>query len=629
MTPDEQQHAVLCCRRFPQLTCSEALGTLQHDMSDESTSEAAHTPLFDLLRVLGVGSTSVVYLAKRLQPNSTPQSSPKIMHKRHEEAPFVAVKVINLEGRDDAERRRCFSELECLSMCSCFSVLRDHLDFRYPPDVTDLRKVQSLVLVLDFASSGDLRREIKRRRALQEFFSEHQVALILLQLVLGLKYIHEHRILHRDIKSSNVLLCSNGLVKLGDFGLSCIFPDDVTDTQGDLQASLTCVVSDEFCGTPFYVAPELWLRAPYSFPSDMYSLGVVLFEMMALRRPYEHSNLETLRDAVLTGSVPRRDWDAMERRYPSLVHIVRGLLSVEPKRRMTVDDILKLPSMRWSVSTLLQIAHSQDTVEALASADRDRIVRGVRRLSYSAASSCRHNASGATSSGRASSTTSHSSRVGTPFSTTSSWTSSPAKGTCSFVGAGSPARSFASGPRPLSFVLPSAALLESPTIWVDDDEGCNNNCVKRVVIMDGYVWRDQPGCEAKKRYLSLCLLTSSPLEELSEVDQEGTVKDPLDESIMRHTYYVCIAHTAGDQRVARRPISEFEDIFRAPPSALSPAKLSDEAATPQECPVVTARFGFVLMLRDGKRLLFRCKDEADCDRWVAQLEQALITSMAQ
>ena len=78
------------------------------------------------------------------------------------------------------------------------------------------------------------------------------------------------KILHRDIKSANVFLNKNGLVKLGDLNVSKIVRS-LCQTQ---------------TGTPYYASPEIWLDKPYDIKSDIWSLGCVIYEMITLRPPF-------------------------------------------------------------------------------------------------------------------------------------------------------------------------------------------------------------------------------------------------------------------------------------------------------------------------------------------------------
>ena len=86
-------------------------------------------------------------------------------------------------------------------------------------------------------------------------------------LVMGIQALHSKNVLHRDLKSANVFLTSNKYVKIGDFGISKVLDSTSAKT---------------FVGTPYYLSPEIIKSLPYSFKSDIWSLGVLLYEMCSL-----------------------------------------------------------------------------------------------------------------------------------------------------------------------------------------------------------------------------------------------------------------------------------------------------------------------------------------------------------
>lgn len=93
--------------------------------------------------------------------------------------------------------------------------------------------------------------------------------------------MHDRKILHRDLKSQNIFLTDKGMIKLGDFGIARVL--------SETKSKAKTVV-----GTPYYLSPEIIQSQPYSFKSDIWSLGVLLYEMCALMPPFNAKSLHEL-----------------------------------------------------------------------------------------------------------------------------------------------------------------------------------------------------------------------------------------------------------------------------------------------------------------------------------------------
>lgn len=95
---------------------------------------------------------------------------------------------------------------------------------------------------------------------------------------MALKVIHQYKIIHRDIKCRNIFLSKNGIVKLGDFGISKILESEE-------------VLARTMVGTPFYLSPEMCMLQEYDQSHDIWALGVVLYEMCYLDYPFKGQGL--------------------------------------------------------------------------------------------------------------------------------------------------------------------------------------------------------------------------------------------------------------------------------------------------------------------------------------------------
>ena len=171
-------------------------------------------------------------------------------------------------------------------------------------------------IAMPYVDGRTLREELK---AAGGRFQPARARLIARGIALGLQALHELQIVHRDVKPENILITSDGVAQLLDMGL-VRFLDRTTLTQ---QGALV--------GTPAYAAPEQ-LRGEPDIGSDLYALGVVLFELLAGRRPFINPDIAGLINAVLN-EVPEPPSAFVSGIPPSLDDIVLRLLEKEPLRR--------------------------------------------------------------------------------------------------------------------------------------------------------------------------------------------------------------------------------------------------------------------------------------------------------
>ena len=95
---------------------------------------------------------------------------------------------------------------------------------------------------------------------------------------MALEYVHGRKILHRDLKSQNIFLTANNTIKLGDFGISNVLEN-------------TCDQALTVQGTPYYMSPEVCQSKPYTYTSDVWALGCILYELCTLKHAFSAENL--------------------------------------------------------------------------------------------------------------------------------------------------------------------------------------------------------------------------------------------------------------------------------------------------------------------------------------------------
>lgn len=186
-----------------------------------------------------------------------------------------------------------------------------------------LRPMRSYALLMELIECLDLRKELKKRKALNKPLRTEEAAALFAQMLIALQHLHGRGIVHRDVKTGNILLKQNGIVKLGDFG----YAKELVDGCGPAS----------YVGTPYYVAPEVWRREAYDTRADMWSLGVVFYELLTLQRPFGGATIEDVRRSALRGEYE-----------PPGTHddLVAHMLCVDPARRPTAAQLLLTPELQ-------------------------------------------------------------------------------------------------------------------------------------------------------------------------------------------------------------------------------------------------------------------------------------------
>ena len=258
---------------------------------------------FEILEKLGDGAYSVVYKVRR-----------------KEDSKIYALKKVRLQNLSNKEKENSLNEVRILASVKSTFVIA------YKEAFID-EKDESLCIVMEYADKGDLYQKICQFKKIGCLIDEIDVWRIFIQMVKGLKALHDLKILHRDLKSANIFLFSDGSAKIGDLNVSKVAHKGLGYTQ---------------TGTPYYASPEVWRDEPYDIKSDIWSLACVTYEMLALRPPFRAENMEKLYNKVI-----KCQYGKISDRYSKdISEIIKLLLKVKSKERPTCGEILRHPLVK-------------------------------------------------------------------------------------------------------------------------------------------------------------------------------------------------------------------------------------------------------------------------------------------
>ena len=270
-------------------------------------------------KVLGKGSFGSVYLVRRKQDNK-----------------IYALKTVILEKLNKREQENSVNEVRILASVNHPNVIGYKEAFW---DDTG----SSLNIVMEYADDGDLHSKIEKMKKAGGFFKEPIIWSYAIQMIEGLKALHDKKIMHRDLKSANIFLVKDKhQCKIGDMNVSKVIKEKVLRTQ---------------TGTPYYASPEVWNDNPYSYKSDLWSIGCVIYELCSLRPPFQGKDLDELYENVCKGEPER-----INKIYSDdLWKMILMLLQVDVNKRVDCNQFLnselikkKIEEMKNNPSTFLE-----------------------------------------------------------------------------------------------------------------------------------------------------------------------------------------------------------------------------------------------------------------------------------
>ena len=234
---------------------------------------------------------------------------------RKNDGKIYAMKRVNIGKLNNKEKESSLNEIRILASLSHPNIIG------YKEAFFD-ESTNTLNIVMEFAEEGDLEKKIKNNLKKRLNFEEDTIWRWIIQLLKGINYLHDNRIMHRDLKCANIFLMKNGLLKLGDLNVSKFSRIGLANTQ---------------TGTPYYCSPEIWKEKSYDYKSDIWSLGCIIYEICSLRPPFRGTSLKGLMNNVLNGNYPP---------IPSIYSkelslLISKMLVIDPNKRASANELLK------------------------------------------------------------------------------------------------------------------------------------------------------------------------------------------------------------------------------------------------------------------------------------------------
>ena len=254
-----------------------------------------------IISTLGKGSYGIVYKVKKKNDNN-----------------IYVLKQIPFDNLTHKQKSEVKQEAKILSLINSIYVVKYYESFE---------ENNCLNIVMEYCDGGDLLKFLEKNKKTNILLKKELVWKLFLQIAIGLASIHNQKILHRDLKSSNIFLTKNLEVKIGDLGVAKLL--------------IHTKFAKTFIGTPYYLSPEICQDIPYNDKSDVWALGCILYELCTYRHPFEAKSQGALVLKILTATPsPIHNYYSND-----LQELIYWLLEKDEKLRPSCYDILMAPNI--------------------------------------------------------------------------------------------------------------------------------------------------------------------------------------------------------------------------------------------------------------------------------------------
>jgi serine/threonine-protein kinase ULK/ATG1 len=285
-------------------------------------------------QLLGRGSYSKVYLGFTMSNEK------------------CAIKIISSIGLNNSTREKLLDEAKILKRLNHLNIIKLY-------DIYE--DVGEIYIIMEYCENTML-------KIMDMKLEEIKIKYYIKQLVDGLYYLQKKNIVHRDIKPANILL-KNDIIKIADFGFARMLNDSIS-------------MMDTICGSPLYMAPEILFKTKYSSKSDLWSVGVIIYQMIYHRHPYKNSK-------SIIELIKKMEEDDIDFEETSIsmecIDLLKDLLDLSPTRRMSWNE---LKNHEWFIDAdipLITVEHKKEedifSIDDL-SVSGNSITKSINKSSY-------------------------------------------------------------------------------------------------------------------------------------------------------------------------------------------------------------------------------------------------------
>ena len=276
----------------------------------EKTSQLQGIERYERIRPVGSGAAGIVSLYRN-----------RIDNKEY------ALKEIDLSSLSPKDKKSARDEVQFLRVLRGPTIVKFYESFNHE---------SSIFIVMEYASKGNLEQAIVKKIMSGTKFSTKYIFRCLAHQVMAVMAMHNKNILHRDIKTQNIFIDDKGVHKLGDFGIS-------RELKQDAKAMTAC-------GTPFFMPPEVCLGKPYDSKADVWAIGVIIYELIMLKKPFRGEQIYNVLQAITKCSYDPLDEDC----DPNLQMIVFSLLQKDFNKRPSIFEVANFPCVRKEIMEFIE-----------------------------------------------------------------------------------------------------------------------------------------------------------------------------------------------------------------------------------------------------------------------------------